>query len=75
MGVFREMLGAINAEMKDIMRRIFLFLVVVITCFFITNCVNPLKRGKWRPLPFKSMQKINTSSIPPADTSQNNIDK
>ena len=47
------------------------YIIVVLLIFFtVASCANPFGKGTWSPLPFKKMQKANTSSVTAIDTSQ-----
>ena len=53
-------------------QKIFRFSIAVVMCLSFVSCVNPFGKGAWNPLPFRKMQKTNTSTITPADTSKSN---
>lgn len=49
--------------------KILLFIALTLS-FFIVSCANPLGKGTWCPLPFKSMQKNCNCKTPPKDSTQ-----
>jgi hypothetical protein len=50
--------------MNQLRKNIMPLSIILIWCFVILSCANPLGKGTWRPLPFKKWQedKMTTES-------------